>query len=214
MRLSSLFVLVPLATLSLYACSEAADEGPPAGYEDVEYGGDVTDETMVALASALDQKAPIDAPAVKAVIDFPADMAALPKTPVVTFSWHIGATASRSLPGSGRWAALDASPRPAAPSFSAPLRELFGPPRAAHAHGTPFTGTATYLVFSTDTDPKLVRVLTSELKYTPSQAAWTKLTGAGKAITLTTITALFTENRVDMDGGPFKGSTATFTITP
>lgn len=213
MRLSSLLVLVPLATLSLYACHDEATE-PPAGYEDVEYGGDVTDETLVGLASALDQKEPIDAPAAKAVVDMPADMASLPKSPVPTFQWHIGTTASRSLPGAGTWAGLDPSVKAAGSSFKAPLRELFGPPRAAHAHGTPFTGTATYLVFSTDSAPTLVRVLTSELKYTPTQEAWTKITGAGKAVTLTLMTALFTENRVDQDGGPFKGGTATFTIAP
>jgi hypothetical protein len=95
-----------------------------------------------------------------------------------------------------------------------PLRDFFGPVRSAYAHGDPFTGTATYLVFSTDSDPKLLRVLTSEASYTPDAAAWDKLVAAGKPITLTLTGAEFETNRIAQDGGPYKGSSTQFTIAP
>jgi hypothetical protein len=95
-----------------------------------------------------------------------------------------------------------------------PLRELFGPVRSAYAHGEPFTGAATFLVFSTDSDPKLLRVLTSEMSYAPDVAALDKLAAVGKPITLTLSAAEFESNRIILDGGPFAGSSITFTVTP
>jgi hypothetical protein len=236
MQIRTLILLVPLTSALLYACGDTEEEqGTPAGYEDVAYVGSVTDEALAAFASALEQKAPSDVASQKATLDSPAAGMAIPKSPVPTFTWHIGSTSSRAVPWQDRagrfvtgqpetasstptptprWPSLDPAPRTAERSFASPLRELFAPIRSAHAHGTPFTGTATFLVFSVDTDPKLVRVLTSETSYTPEQAAWDKLAAAGKSITLTLVTALFEQNRVLQDGGPFAGSASQFTVTP
>ena len=55
--LRRLLILVPLAVASPYACSDH-DHEPAAvsGYDDVVYEGAVTDEALVSLVAALDQK--------------------------------------------------------------------------------------------------------------------------------------------------------------
>ncbi|MCC6553973.1 MAG: hypothetical protein IT372_13260 [Polyangiaceae bacterium] len=227
MRFSRLLFLVPAAAALLYACDDH-EHPPPADIGGVILEGDVTDETFLALDSALDQGAPVADPAQAAVIDQPAAGAALPETPAPTFTWHIGGAASRSAPAALRRAALAPSPSPSwsspltpAPAaasplawLTAPLRELAGPIRSAHAHGDPYNGTATYLRFSTSSEPRLVEVLTSALTYAPAAAAWDKMTAAGAPITLTLVTAIFEQDRIAPDGGPFAGGTVTFTVAP
>jgi len=206
-------VFVPLVAASLYACSDdTTDTTPPdeelKGYEDVIYEGEVTDEALVSLVSALEQ-GPKDDPAQAPTLVSP--MGEVPKTPIPTFTWKIGSTAARSTPPTLlRWAEHDSDRAP--PRFTAGLRDLIGPERAAHAHGTPYTGQATWAVFSSASDPKLVRVLTSKTTYTPAAAAWDKIAAAGGTITLTLIGAQFDQNRIATDGGPYKGSATTFTV--
>lgn len=218
---SRTLLLIPLATALLYACDHA--EEPPPGYTDVLLQGSVTDEALIAYAAALDQGAPVDAPTRAPALDSPADAAAIPKASAPTFAWHFGAMAKAPRGGSfapdldenAAFAPLSPAPQAARPSrlLIKPLRELFGPVRSAYAHGTPFTGAATYLVFSTDSDAKLLRVLTSETSYAPDVAAWDKLAAAGKPITLSLSAAEFENNRIVQEGGPFAGSSITFTIT-
>jgi len=206
-----LFLLVPTACAAIYACDDHHDEVEvPAAYDDVIYEGTTTDEALVALVSAIDQKAPADVPSQAPTLDMPA-AGALPKTPIPTFTWHVGAMAARTPVAPPVLFRVEA---PAARGFFSPLAELVSPPRAAHAHGTPFTGTATWVVFSTDSDPKLARVLTSTTSYTPKQDVWDRMVAAKAPITLTLVGAVFSDNRVVMDGGPFQGSKTTFTITP
>ena len=210
-----LLVLIPLVFAFPYACSSAHEEEEvplPAGYEDVIYGGEVTDEALISLVSALDQGAPTNTPSQAATLDMPADAAMLPKTPIPTFAWHFG-TVTRNEKHEKQAPGLLPT-RLASHGFVGPLLELIGPERSAFAHGTPYSGTATWLVFSTDTDPKLTRVLTSSVSYTPGQAVWDKMVAAGKPITVTLVSAIFADNRVATDGGPFQGSKTTFTITP
>jgi hypothetical protein len=215
-------------TALLYACDDDDHEHEPTSdIGDVVLEGAVTDETFVALESALDQGAPVDDVAQGGVLDAPLDGAELPRAPAALFRWHFGATAGRApAAAAGRLAARQA-PSPsgwglsparealvAIEVFAAPLRELIGPIRSARAHGTAYTGTATYLRFSVDSDPKLVEVFTSNTSYTPAPDLWEKLTGAGKPITLSLVSAVFEENRVAQDGGPFAGSTVTLTVAP
>jgi len=206
--LARLLILVPLAIAMPYACSDDHDEEPaPAGYDDVVYEGEVTDEALTSLVAALDQKAPTTSASQAATLDMPAT-GTLSKATITTFAWHIGTT-TRLEPR-----APELLPAPSRERWYGPLRDLIGPERAAHAHGTPYTGTATWLVFSTASDPKLVRVLTSATTYTPTQAVWDKMAAAGGPITLDLVTAVFADNRVATDGGPFQGSKFEFTITP
>jgi hypothetical protein len=215
--LRSLF-LVPLATALLYACSDPTDETPA---DDVIYQGAVTDEALVSLESALQQSPPADVPSQAPTLDTPA-AAMLPKTPIPEFTWHVGPSVSvppalLRVPGlHGERAGHPSQPwmTASAPQPWAGFFELFGPIRSAHAHGTPYTGPATYLVFSTPANAKLVRVLTSNTTFTPSQAAWDKMASVGAPITLKLTGAIFQDNRIAQDGGPYKGTEFTFTISP
>lgn len=228
MRLRRLAFLVPAATALLYACDDTHEHNEPqSDIGDVILEGSVTDETYVAFESALEQGPPESDPSQAAMLDQPADGAALPRSPAPTFTWHFGAAASRSdgppaghrtarAPAAPAWIGL--SPAPATVTsldrLTAPLRDLLGPLRSAHAHGDPYSGTATYLRFSIDAAPTLIEGFTSKTSYTPSAASWEKLTGAGAPITLTLVSAVFEQNRVSQDGGPFAGSAVTFTIAP
>ncbi len=206
-------LLLPLASVAIYACSETPTEAP-VGYDDVGLEGKVTDETLVAFIQALEKGAPKEVASQAAVISAPATGEVLARNPPPSFRWGFGAEARRSGPALERWAGLDATWRPAVMGLVAPLRELLGPPRSALAHGDPYSGIATYLVFSTEANPRLLRVLTSAEELVPSQAAWDEMAKQGKAITLTLVSAIFEQNRVTQDGGPFAGKGITFTIAP
>ncbi len=218
MRLRSI-VLIPIATVAIYACSdEDASSGPPKGYEDVLLDGAVTDETLVAFTDALAQRAPADVASQKAVFIWPANGEVIPKTVPGAFNWQIGSTTQRvdSMP-TPRWAGLNPL-TPIVPAasgaFASPLRELFQGPRRAFAHGDPYNGTATFLVFSTDTNPKLLRVFSSNLTFTPSQAAWDTMVATGKPITATLVSGVFEQNRIGSEDGPYVGATIQFTFAP
>jgi hypothetical protein len=217
-------LLVPFSCAALYACADDHETEPqaPSGYEDVVYEGTVTDEALTPLVSALEQGMPLDVASKAPTLDAPADAAQVPRSPIPTFTWHIGATASNRGMATDRRRA-EVFPDHAGPerrsaggeaSLLGPLAELFGPVRSAEAHGTPFTGTATWVVFSTSSNPKLERVFTSELAHTPSQAAWDTMVAAAAPITVTLIGGIFESNRLAADGGPFRGSATTFTIAP
>lgn len=212
-------LLIPLCTVAIYACDDHHDEEVtlPAGYDDVLIVGSATDEALAAFAGALEQGTPTADPAHGAVIDAPVPDAMLPKATPATFSWHFGATTMKFNHNSNEFKYF---PSPALANknnkseWLYPLKELIGPMRNAQAHGTPFTGTASFLVFATPDNPALLRIITSETSFTPDNSAWTKLGGAGKAITLTINSAEFENNRIVQGGGPFAGGSVQFTIVP
>ncbi|MBK9263181.1 MAG: hypothetical protein IPM54_25675 [Polyangiaceae bacterium] len=210
MQLRHLFPLVPAFAALMYACD---DHGPTVEVGDVILEGTVTDEAYGALDVALGSGAPKDDPMRKATLDMPADGASLPRATPPVFTWHFGTAGTERAPlpdfGPTQMFAQQNTV-----DWSAPLRMLLAPVRTAHAHGDPFNGTGTFLVFSTDSEPNLVRVFTSNTSYVPSADAWGKMTSAGKPITLKLVSAIFESNRVAQDGGPFEGSTTTFTVAP
>jgi hypothetical protein len=217
MRIRGL-LLIPVASVAIYACSDPdpAQSGLPSGYEDVLLEGLVTDEALVAFVQALEQGPPEDDPSQAATVDWPEDGAQLPRDMPSSFCWRFSGSAwlDRGAP-IDRWAGL--APGPAASSAStlmSPLRELLGPPRRALAHGDPFSGIATYLVFSTSAEPRLLRALTGDDVFTPSKEAWDRMAATGEPITLRLVSAFFEQNRVTPDGGPFVGATMQFTIAP
>jgi hypothetical protein len=219
MQLRHIFPVVPAVAALIYGCHDHTEE--PATVGDVVLEGTVTDEAYDAFDAAFGSGAPKDDASKAATLDAPADGASLPRATAPTFSWHLGAGMSSErapLPGhiDQRWSFGPAYQSTTATGidWAAPLRLLLSPVRAAHAHGDPFNGTGTFLVFSTDTTPNLVRVFTSNTTYTPSADAWGKMTSAGKPITLKLVSAIFESNRVAQDGGPFAGSTTTFTVAP
>jgi hypothetical protein len=188
--LFGLLALTGAPGVILSGCETPAQPPPPANTIDtagVVYEGLATDEALVILL-ALEARSE---PAENAVVDYPADQMALPAATPATFAWHIGEMA-------GVWPSLES---------------MLGP-RAAYAHGAPVNGRGYFLVFSTPSSPKLLRVFTTDLTYTPDAAAWASLVGANLPISLTITNAIFEDNRVAQDGGPYVGSSVSFSISP
>lgn len=213
-------LFVPLVTIAIYACSDAeAPGGPPSGYEDVLLEGDVTTETLVAFSEALAQRGVVDTEFQKAVFDWPADGETRPKSPPTPFCWHIGPIAKKNndSPAAVHWSKLGSAnvfaPVESA-RFAAPLRELFGAPRPAWADEKLYNGRGTFLVFSTKTNPKLLRIFTSAVVFQPSQAMWDEMAATGEPITATLTSATFQQGRIGPDDGPFSGASITITIAP
>lgn len=205
-------ILVPFACAAIYGCTHEHEEGEELSPElaDVLFEGEATDEALVSLDSALDQKAPVADPTVAPNLDMPTG-AMLPKATIPTFTWHFGGMTIRT-PNERDTPALLRVPEVSSP-FRSGLAELFGPIKAARAHGVPLVGPATFLVFSTAKDAKLVRVFTDFTSYTPAKAEWDKLVAANAEITLSLIGAEFDNNRIADGGGPFQGTKFVFTIT-
>ena len=73
-------------------------------------------------------------------------------------------------------------------------------------------GVAFLLRFSTPTRDPLARVFTTLNEYTPSDEDWSAFAAAGEEITLHVNAADFSANQIVLNGGPFSGLGATFTI--
>lgn len=187
---------------SVGACG-GGTENPPATNEPdltgVIYAGAATDEALEALLLA----APKTDPAQAAAVDTPAAGATLPKDVPPTIEWHVSGSSAAREPSAGERIARAAKA----------IGSFFGP-REAWAHGAPVNGRAYLLVFSTPKSPELVRVFTTELSYTFDAANWTKLALTGEPVTLVVTNAIFEDNRVAQDGGPFTGNAVTFSIGP
>ncbi len=172
------------------ACGDSGSQGgggggaggsAPDSLDDVIYEGGATDEALVELLKLTPENDSAQGTRFLAPVAGAELAAATPQE----FQWEVGQQASL-------W------------------RSLLGPSEA-HAHGTPINGRAYFLVFSTPDKPKLLRVFTTLLSYTPDDAAWQKLVGAGE-VTASVVNALFETNRVTQDGGPFQGDEISFTV--
>lgn len=198
MKTLRLVVLIAASSVAIYtpACGsdETQKETESTDLTDVIYESGATDEALVVLLSAT----PIEDAAMGAALTAPAGGAELPAT-TPTFTWSVGGAGAAMLP-------------PVAPRRHGLALELFGPERAAAAHGAPVNGKAYFLVFSTPGNGRLVRVFTTSLSYTPDAAAWSKMKAAGAPITASVLTGTFENNRLAEGGGPFAGPTTTFTI--
>ena len=190
--------LTGLPGFVLSGCESSSGPSTPSStapdINGVVFEGLATDEALVIMLG-LQARAE---PAQSAVIDVPAAQMSLPAATPATFAWHIGELANAG-PSFDDWAST--------------LRGLLGP-GVAHAHGVPMNGRGYFLVFSTPSSPKLLRVFTTDLTYTPDAVAWGALVSAGEPISLEITNAIFEDNRVAQDGGPFSGSAVSFSITP
>ena len=188
----------------LSGCESPTNPSPPISTEpDIEgvvYESLATDEGLVAL---LGQQAASD-PAQNAIFDVPMANMSLPAASPATFAWHIGESATLWPPSLHNWTLH---------KWALAINANLGP-RRAYAHGAPINGRGYFLVFSTPSAPKLLRVFTTELTYTPDATAWATLVSAGVPISLTITNAIFEDSRVAQDGGPFAGPAISFTIAP
>lgn len=181
----------------------------------VVYEGEATDEALEALMAV---EGPKD-PSTYAVFDEPKEGVVLPASPAPTFKWHLK-TPSSGDPDAGTDGGSDAGAfllRPAALPQRQALRgplldlvELFGKERTAEAHGTPISGLAYLLLFSSDKDNDLLRVFTTKTTYTPGPGAMEILQGAEGPIQVWILTGVFDNNALTPDGGPFRGPWTSF----
>lgn len=227
MRASSLpwlryLVLSGFASVALYGASCSSESGGTGGHggendalADVIYEGAGNDEALELLLAPT----PEENPKTFAIFDSPMEGPPVPASPIPTFAWHVeglpetGAWTPSGAPRS-RWATFDGL-NPAvkgAREALGPFLDLVGPERAARAHGSSIGGAGYLLVFSTAGDDKLLRVFTTNLTYTPDEAAWGKLKGAGKAIQAWILTGIFENNVLAAGGGPFQGPWIAFVI--
>ena len=187
-RFARFAAAVLLAAAASYAsgCSSKDDHHAPSGVNaDVVYQGGTNDEALDKLLAAKISTDASKAPAFTA----PADAAKLPAATVPEFAWKPMPT------GQLRWIKPRISPH-ATP---------FGPERSAYAHGAPVNGRTFLLVFSTPGNTKVLRVFTTATRYKPDDASWGKLKSAGGVITATLTTAMYDNNNLVQDGGPFAG---------
>lgn len=199
MKRRTLLITAPALWLGLPVALSACDESDSGADDlsDVLYEGGATDEGLVDLLA----RTPIDGSAEAANILEPSAGAALPSAPA-TFSWAVGATARVPHGFEPRRSA----PRP---RTRLGLRTLLGP-GVAYAHGAPINGRAYFLVLSTPGKAKLVRVFTMNLSFTPSASVWERVLGSGEPVTASVLSAIFENNRVAQDGGPFVGPAVTY----
>lgn len=190
---------LPLALLGGIGCSEASTDGGTSSgtgswnggaddLSDVIYEGGATDEALVVMLGRSTVGTEADGPGFSA----PTEGAAVPAAPPFEFEWS-AMVARREE------------------SFLERALSLLLGEGEAYAHGAPISGRAYFVVFQTPTNPKLLRVFTTNLSYTPDAAAWEKLVSAGQ-FTARIGTAIFDENKVADGGGPFVGKSRSMIV--
>lgn len=196
---------LPLALLAVIGCSEPSTDGGTSSsgtgswsggaddLSDVIYEGGATDEALVVMLGRATVGTEADGPGFSA----PIEGATTPASPPLEFEWS--AMVARRSPGGREESFLERA-------FSFLLGE-----GEAFAHGAPISGRAYFVVFQTPDDPKLLRVFTTNLSYTPDAAAWEKLVSAGQ-FTARIGTAIFDENKIAEGGGPFVGKARSMTV--
>ena len=204
--LRSLWLALSLApALLTVACSDGSGDEPHApgnsGTDDVVYAGGTTDE---ALEQLLD-RTPKEVAAERLVIDSPSADAVLSASEPALFAFH-GGSSGRALPPANY------SPPSWKDRAWTDLKQLFGPELSAHAHGTPYSGTAYLLVVDDAKGASRLRVFTGETSYEVDSATWSALGEVPQPLTLTIVSAFFEENDIPADGGPFVGANVQFSI--
>jgi hypothetical protein len=218
--LASVAFVSALGVALFAGCSDDGGTGgaPADENADVVYVNGMTDEALEAL-----QAAPLKTDVDKtAAFTWPEPGAAVTPTEPFEFCWHIGpVAANQPVKSQNRLGALshdlllpvraEKAERQTSIATSLLKSLLSGVPRA-HAHGTPVDGPGYFLVISSASDPKLVRVFTNALDYKIEPADWDRLKAVGAEMTAKVIWADFETNRVLNDGGPWDGTAVTFTI--
>jgi hypothetical protein len=184
--------------------SDPHDESPITGLDDVIFVGRATDE---ALAHLLDRTVE-DSEAQRMVFDSPEASAVLSKDEPTAFTYRYAITGKLEH----RRAPEVYTPLPFRERALRDLRNLFGPIRDAHAHGTPFNGFGYFLELTDAGGASVLRIFTDETTYTADSLVWSALADASQPLTLTLVTAIFEENKVPAGGGPFVGGSVEFSV--
>jgi hypothetical protein len=179
------------------ACSHShATPAPTApNISDVALESAATDEALLAMLAA----APLTSQRVAVLAPVEGSV---PRSTVLTFSWSEPQTAIRLSP----------AVQPSVQSAPTMWWEQFALEGTAHAHGTPTSGFAYFLVVTGSADAPLLRVFTTKKQYEPTADQWVKLLAAKGAMRAQVTAAFFEDNRVVAGGGPFASPPVNFTI--
>lgn len=79
-------------------------------------------------------------------------------------------------------------------------------------HGDPVNGRAFRLTFRGADGAVALEVFTLLESYTPTAEAWTDVAAATDPVSVELVSAIFENNRVSQDGGPFVGDTLSLTV--
>jgi hypothetical protein len=193
------------------ACSteEPAQTADPALADVVFEGG----ATPRALGSLLDASPIPDVTRAPTILD-PPNNAVLKASQKVVFDWSVdGATALRTAPASAPTLLppLETKGKGPVPAW---LTELLGPERSASAAPGMLDQRGYFLLFSTDSTPRLLRVFTTRTSYSPDAKAWKTLTDAGTWTKLLVVSADFWHDDLVPGTGPFVGASILFCIEP
>lgn len=200
--MSSRRVASALSFLLLAACSDHDEPAPSKTEPDISttvYVGGTTDEALEPFIDAT----PKDDPRYYVIVDSPELGEPLPSNTPAELRYHLASEATH----------LPSRPPPVLapePRWKRPLRELLqllGPPRVAYAHGTPYNGTAYFLLFRDADGAPQLSVFTGQGTYAPDDPAWKTLAAAKQPLSLEITSAFFEDNAIPLDGGPFVGGT-------
>jgi len=206
-RRGALYSLLLLLAACSSNSSAPAGQNDPDGQpdSDVIYVDGMTDEALVRLLDV----APKDDARRAISIDSPDLTVPVPKDSPVTFRFHQASEATHA-PG------LRLAPAKTSPAVwqraARELLQLLAPERIAYAHGTPYNGTAYYLVISDKGGKRVLQVFTPETSFTPETLDWKHLSEASQPLTLAITSADFDADSIPADGGPFVGGTFSFRI--
>ncbi|MFZ5895607.1 MAG: hypothetical protein ACOY0T_31410 [Myxococcota bacterium] len=201
--MSTRLLLSALLACGTFACSSDHHDDENPAFADVAFVGGTTDEALEQLLDAARK----DVPSEYVTFLSPAASATLSKDTPTNFQFQ-GASAKLPSPSLNR----HTMPMFRQRSALEELEALLTPIGVAHAHGTPFNGTAYLLVFDDAAKSTRLRVFTSQTSYTPDASAWAGLAAGEQPITLSVTSATFESNAVLSDGGPFVGGTLSFSV--
>ena len=203
----------PLASRAVGgACvSEEPEQTVDPALADVVFEGSATPG---ALASLLDAT-PIPDVSLAPYISDPPNNAVLKASERPLFAWSPdGMTATLAPAPASPPALLVPLENKRSGALPAWLADLVGPERTAFAATPALTGKGYFLLFSTDSIPRLLRVFTTETTYTPDAKAWKTLVDAGTWTKLIVVSARFWQDERLVGTGPFVGSPILFCIEP
>jgi hypothetical protein len=205
--------------VAVSACSASAPTPTGGAPADVVYDGEATDEALLRLL----ERTPRDVASRRLALDGLGSNVILSSAAPPQFSFHVAtgrAELTRSpTSNSGtqrRSSLIGAAARPAAPWFSprfaSELTAVFLPIREAHAHGAPLNGPGFLLVVSDGAGTERLRVFTTHTAYTPPLQLWQAVASEPGTLNLSINWAIFDQNDIPADGGPFIGASASLQI--
>ncbi|HET9932096.1 MAG TPA: hypothetical protein VFQ35_15440 [Polyangiaceae bacterium] len=203
-RMTSRVLAFALAWAFCCGCSSdhhADDENP--SLSDVVFVGGTTDEALSVMLDAT----PKDVASERVTFVSPEPSATLSKAAPVAIQFQ-GAHARLQAPVDERPAQRPSLARRALWD----LEQLLKPIGVAHAHGAPFNGTGYFLVFEDAAHQSRLRVFTDQTAYTPDSAGWGAIAAGQQPIKLSVTSAVFEENAVLGDGGPFAAGSIEFSV--